>query len=325
MTGAAGQAALAGSERPRIGAVPPRLVPGDTVEVCSPCSPPEAELLDAALDAVRSWGLRVRERPHTRSRHPRFGYLAGEDADRARDLADAITAPDSAAVLCARGGDGAHRTLDRLDPGLLRDAPAKAFVGFSDITALHEALAVDLGAPTLHGPVIGSHYFAHDTAAQEDLKAVLFAPETRTELAPPGAVTLIGGRARGVLAGGNLSLLAGGVGTPHSRPSAAGTLVLLEDINEDVSTLDRYVTQLLRSGWLEGARGVIGGSWGGCTPDDATIRAMLAERLAPLGVPVVDGFGFGHIPAQITVPLGAEAELDTAGTPTLRLDAPALA
>jgi muramoyltetrapeptide carboxypeptidase len=283
-----------------------------------------ADRLDASLDILRGWGLHVREGAHLRDRHPVLPYLAGTDADRAADLTRAWLDPDTAAVLCARGGDGAHRTLDLLDFAALRAAPPKALVGFSDVTALHEAFAVDVGVATLHGPVVGTGYFVGDPVAAAELRATLFAPETRTVLAPPGAETLVGGTARGTLIGGNLSLLNDGLLTPHSRPSAAGGLLLLEDVHEDVSRLDRMLTQLLRSGWMRGVAGVLLGSWTDCTPGYRTVRELMVERLTPLGVPVVGEFAFGHRPAQLTVPLGVTATLD-ADARTLTLDTPALA
>nr|WP_156000081.1 LD-carboxypeptidase [Streptomonospora sp. PA3] len=300
--------------------------PGDAVGVVAPCSPVAGELLDAGLDVLRGWGLEVVEGEHLRGHHPRLPYLAGTDADRAADLQRAWLDPRTAAVFCARGGDGAHRVLDHLDFAELRRAPAKTLVGFSDVTALHEAFAVELGAATLHAPVLALESFTEDTRATEHLHTTLFEPERATVLTAPGgeaAETLVPGTARGVTMGGNLSVLNDSLAAPHSRPSARGGLLLLEDVNEDVSRIDRMLTQLLRSGWLEGVAGVLLGSWQGCTPDAATVRTLMLERLAPLGVPVVGEFGFGHRPAQITVPLGAPATVD-ADARTLTLDRPAL-
>ncbi|QBI53739.1 S66 peptidase family protein [Streptomonospora litoralis] len=300
-----------------------RLHPGDAVSVVAPCSPVPGDVLDAGLAVLRGWGLEVVEGEHLRGSHPRLPYLAGTDAERAADLQRAWLDPRTSAVVCARGGDGAHRVLDRLDFTELRSAPAKVLVGFSDVTALHEAFAVELGAATLHGPVVGLESFTEDAAAAEHLRTTLFAPESATVLTAPGAETLVAGRARGVTVGGNLSVLNDSLAAPHSRASAAGGLVLLEDVAEDVSRIDRMLTQLLRSGWMEGAAGVLLGSWARCTPDAATVRTLMLERLAPLGVPVVGEFGFGHRPAQLTVPLGAAAVLD-AGARTLALERPAL-
>ncbi|CAM4014931.1 LD-carboxypeptidase [Nocardiopsis rhodophaea] len=303
---------------------PPRLRPGDRVSVVAPCSPVTPDRLDAALETVRGWGLEVVCGTHLRDRHPSLPYLAGHDADRAADLQAAWADPDTAAVLCARGGDGAHRTLDLLDFEELRRGPAKLLVGFSDVTALHEAFAVELGTTTLHGPVIATQYFVEDQAAQEELRATLFEPESRLKLTSPTADTLVGGTAHGVLTGGNLSLLCGGLGAPYSRSSAAGCILLLEDIREHVTRIDRMLTQLLRTGWMRGVAGVVLGSWTECEPGPESIRELMLDRLAPLGVPVVGEFGFGHLPGQLTVPLGAGATLD-ADARTLTLDEPALA
>ncbi|GAA4889961.1 S66 peptidase family protein [Streptomonospora salina] len=300
-----------------------RLRPGDAVSVVAPCSPVPADMLEAGLAVLHGWGLEAVAGAHLRGRHPRLPYLAGTDAERAADLQRALADPRTSAVLCARGGDGAHRVLDGLDFGELRRAPVKPLVGFSDVTALHEAVAVELGAAGLHGPVVALESFAEDPVAAEHLRTTLFAPEEAAVLSVPGAETLVGGVARGVTAGGNLSVLNDSLAAPHSRRSARGAIVLLEDVAEDVSRIDRMLTRMLRSGWLDGAAGLVLGSWERCTPDASAVRTLLLERLAPLGVPVVGEFGFGHRAAQLTVPLGAAATLD-ADACTLVLDRPAL-
>ncbi|WP_046471978.1 S66 peptidase family protein [Allosalinactinospora lopnorensis] len=302
---------------------PDRLRPGDRVSVVAPCSPAPPWRLGTALRLLRRWGLRPVLAPHVRDRHPALPYLAGTDSDRARALQHAWLNPHTAAVLCVRGGDGAHRMLDLLDFAEMRCADPKILVGFSDITALHEAFAVELGVASLHGPVIAGRYFVGDPAAAEELRATLFEPESRQKLTSPNAETLLGGRARGVTIGGNLSLLNDGLATPHSRSSAEGGLVLLEDINEDIARVDRMLTHLLRSGWMRGAAGVLLGSWTDCPPGPEAIRELMLERLSPLGIPVVWGLDFGHCAGQLTIPLGVRATLD-ADTATLTLDEPAL-
>jgi muramoyltetrapeptide carboxypeptidase len=302
---------------------PTRLRPGDRVSVVAPCSPAPPWRLRAAMRLLRRWGLRPVLAQHVRDRHPALPYLAGTDSDRARDLQHAWLDPHTAAVLCVRGGDGAHRMLDLLDFAELRRTVPKVLVGFSDITALHEAFAVELGVVTLHGPVIASHYFVGDPVAAGELRATLFEPESRQKLTSPNAETLLGGSARGVTIGGNLSLLNDGLVTPHSRSSAEGCLVLLEDIGEDIARVDRMLTHLLRSGWMRGAAGVLLGSWTDCPPGPKAIRELMLERLSPLGIPVVWGLDFGHCAGQLTIPLGVRATLD-ADTAVLTLDEPAL-
>ncbi|MEU3250750.1 LD-carboxypeptidase [Streptomyces sp. NPDC006997] len=300
---------------------PARLAPGARVAVVAPSGPVPEERLQAGLDVLRGWDLDPVVAPHVLDRHGTFDYLAGADADRAADLQNAWCDPSVAAVLCARGGYGVQRMVDLLDWEAMRAAGPKVFVGYSDITALHEAFATRLGLVTLHGPMTAAVDFLKNARAQDHLRATLFAPETARTVASAGRA-LVPGRARGVLLGGCLSLLAADLGTPHARPSARGGLLCLEDVGEETYRLDRYLTQLLRSGWLDGVRGVLLGSWAECDPYDE-VRALLADRLGGLGVPVVEEFGFGHCEGALTVPFGVAAELD-ADRATLTLDEPAL-
>ncbi|MGW1891365.1 S66 peptidase family protein [Streptomyces sp. NPDC002004] len=300
---------------------PARLGPGDRVAVVAPSGPVPEERLQAGLDLLRGWDLDPVVAPHVLDREPAFDYLAGTDADRAADLQQAWCDPAVAGVFCARGGYGAQRMADLLDWDALRAAGPKVFVGFSDITALHEAFAARLGLVTLHGPMAAGIDFVKNAAAQEHLRATLFAPETvRTIRA---GRPLVPGRAAGVTLGGCLSLLAAETGTPYARSSARGGLVFLEDVGEETYRLDRCLTQLLRAGWFDSVAGVVLGSWEGCSPYEE-LRRLFLDRLGGLGVPVVEEFGFGHCEGALTVPFGVRAELD-AGAGTLTLDEPALA
>lgn len=206
----------------------------------------------------------------------------------------------------------------------MRAAGPKVFAGFSDVTVLHQAFATRLGLVTLYGPAAAGVDFLKNARAQEHLRATLFEPESvRTVKAvPPGGAALVPGRARGITLGGCLSLLASDLGTPHAHPGARGGLLLVEDIGESPYRMDRYLTQLLRTGWLDGVAGIVLGSWAGCGPY-GELRAVLADRLGGLGVPVVEEFGFGHGEGALTMPLGVGAELD-AEVGTLTLDEPAL-
>ncbi|WP_282701259.1 LD-carboxypeptidase [Streptomyces sp. CC219B] len=300
---------------------PHRLAPGARVAVVAPSGPVPEERLQAGLDVLRGWDLDPVVAPHVLDRHTAFDYLAGTDADRAADLQHAWCDPSVDAVICARGGYGVQRMTDLLDWDAMRAAGPKVFVGFSDITALHEAFARRLGLATLHGPMAAGIDFLKNARAQEHLKATLFAPESVRTITSGGRA-LVPGRARGVTLGGCLCLLAAELGTPYARPSAAGGLLCLEDVGEETYRLDRYLTQLLRSGWLDGIRGVLLGSWQDCDSYDR-VRTLLLDRLGGLGVPMAEEFGFGHCEGALTIPFGVAAELD-AEAGTLTLDEPAL-
>ncbi|MEE4542745.1 LD-carboxypeptidase [Streptomyces sp. V4-01] len=305
---------------------PGRLRPGDRVGIVAPSGPVPPERLAAGMDILRGWDLDPVPAPHVCDGHP-SGYLAGTDHDRAQDLARMWCDPSIAAVLCARGGYGVQRMVDLVDWDAMRAAlpagpPPKPLIGYSDITALHEAFATRLGVATLHGPMAAAPTFLEDPATQEHLRRTLFAPEDVRVLAPPTARTLVGGRAEGVTLGGCVSLLASDLGTPWARPSAAGGLLALEDVGEEPYRLDRILTQLLRSGWFDGVAGILLGSWQDCGPYEE-VRALFLDRLGGLGVPIVEEFGFGHSPSTLTLPLGVPAVLD-ADAGTLVLHEPAL-
>lgn len=318
----------------------PRLVPGDTVAIVAPSGPVPADRLDAGVAVLRSWDLEVREMPQVRGRLKGREYLAAPDAARAADLMGAWCAPDVAAVFCARGGYGAQRMVDLLDWDALAEAGPRVLVGFSDVTALHQAFGARLGLSTIHGPVVTS-LGAGDDLSREHLRRTLFTPEDALLLvsagagagagaeagagavARAGAEVLAAGRAEGVLVGGNVTLLAAEVGTSTSM-TAAGSIALLEDVTAKLYRLDRALSQLLRSGWFDGVIGIVTGSFTGCGSEDA-VRRLLLDRLAPLGVPLLVGAPFGHRPRNLALPLGVPARLeaDAAGG-TLTLLAPAL-
>uniref|UniRef100_A0AAU2UZW4 LD-carboxypeptidase n=1 Tax=Streptomyces sp. NBC_00003 TaxID=2903608 RepID=A0AAU2UZW4_9ACTN len=303
---------------------PPRLRPGARIAVVAPSGPVVEERLQAGLDVLRGWDLDPVTTPQVADVHRELRYLAGEDERRARDFQRAWCDPAVDAVMCARGGYGAQRMVDLLDWNALRAAGPKVLIGYSDVTALHEAFAVRLGLATLYGPMASALAFIKNAATQESLRTTLFEPEAAMTLGLPGARALIPGRARGVTLGGCLCLLTADLATPHARPSAAGGLLLLEDIGEEDYRLDRMLTQLLRAGRLDGVTGVALGSWLECGPYEESVRPVLYDRLARLGVPVVENLGFGHCDTALTMPLGVPAVLDADGG-TVTLERPALA
>lgn len=291
---------------------PRRLAPGDRVAVVAPAGPVPADRLDAGLAVLHGWGLDVVEMPHARDRLGRLPYLAATDEERAGDLMAAWCDPDVAAVVCARGGYGVQRMLDHLDWDALAAAGPKVLVGFSDITALHQAFAARLGLATVHGPVVTS-LGSGDDVSRAHLRDLLLGPVAGLSLTPEPVDALAGGRAEGVLVGGNVALLAADAGTPTWRP-ATGGIALLEDLDESPYSLDRMLTQLLRAGWFDGVRGIALGQFTGCGTLEEQ-RALFADRLGRLGVPVLLGVPVGHADRNLAVPLGVPAALDAdAGT-----------
>lgn len=297
---------------------PPALRVGDRVAVLSASSPVEPELLPDAVDALRFAGLEPVVYPSALDTGSMRGYLAGDDSVRTGDLRTALLDDSIAGIFHACGGSGAQRTLEALDwTGLDAVAP-KVVVGFSDVTAVLEALAGKLGWASVHGPVL----IYGDRPSHAALLQMLMRPEDCCELTFPDARTTVPGTGRGITMGGNLCLLMASLGTETSWPARGGILLLEEESEEDYR-IDRMLTQLRRSGYLDGVAGIVCGHWENCG-EPAAIEAILQERLGDLGAPMIVGAPIGHGGRNLPWPIGIEATLD-ADARTVRLAAPALA
>lgn len=292
---------------------PPRLAPGARVALIAPAGPVADARIRRAGARLRRLGL---EPVEGRAVRERAGYLAGDDATRARDVSWALSDPAIDAVWSLRGGYGSMRLWSRLDLALLRSHP-RPFIGFSDNTSLHLAAQAHR-VVSFHGPHAGAERFTAMTS--ECLRRVLFRPEPPGALpaarSGPGPRALVGGRAEGRLAGGNLSLLAAAAGTPYAL-SCQGRILLLEEVDEPVYRVDRMLEQLAASGALAGVRGLAIGRFTRIRTDTPgrPLAAVLEELAGALGVPSVAGLPFGHVDDTWTLPLGARARLDAdAGT-----------
>jgi muramoyltetrapeptide carboxypeptidase len=297
--------------------------------VAPSAAPNDPERIRFAIDTVESLGFKVKPGAHL---FDRDGYLAGSDAARADDL-NAMFADDGVdAIWCVRGGYGASRILPALDYALMQRKP-KALIGYSDITALHMAIHRHAGLVTFHGPVA---FRAFTPYSLGEIKRVLWTPQTPVCLGGPPpfpraegwldaenrVATLVPGRARGRLLGGNLCLMSHLCGTPYF-PDLRGAILFLEDVEEAYYRIDRMLTQLWLSGALAGVAGIAFGKFTNCNPSqfflqNRPLEDILAERCRALGVPTISGIMVGHIEDQTTLPVGCLAELDAdAGTLTL--------
>jgi muramoyltetrapeptide carboxypeptidase len=228
--------------------------------------------------------------------------------------------PEIAGILFATGGSGSQRTLAAMDWSGIADRPPKVLAGYSDVTAILEAVAMKLGWASLHSPMVMAAG-SGDPYTFSSWTRTLLQPDRATDLRFPAATTVNGGTARGVTLGGNLTLLMSSLATDTSRPAAGGVLLIEEESEADYR-IDRMLTQLRRSGYLDGVAGIICGSFTGCG-ETADIEAILVERLATDGVPMISWANIGHGVPQQTFPIGIAAELD-ADARTLRLLDPPL-
>jgi len=247
------------------------------------------------------------------------GFCAGRDEHRLADLDDAFADPEVRAIITTRGGAGAYRIANSINFDAVRADP-KPVVGFSDITYLHLALWHHCRIRSIHGALAGP-------TAQATVRQLLMTTDPLTVHRRDSAVSATvssPGRASGPLIGGNLTSVATSIGS--HLPSLDGAIVFLEDLrHKGLGLVDRRLTQLIRSGSLDGIAGVVLGSFDGfrdVVDRGWTIVDVLQDRLGGLGVPIVGGIFAGHDlngidgrPDQTALPLGATAEIDAdAGT-----------
>ncbi|MDZ7881128.1 MAG: LD-carboxypeptidase [Saprospiraceae bacterium] len=305
---------------------PKRLKVGDTLGVVALASSVSEKAIARATESLRGLGFKLK---FGKNLNAQKGYLAGTDEQRLEDLHWAFSDPEVDAVWCIRGGYGVTRILPKVDFKLIKKNP-KIFIGYSDITALHVAIHQKTGLVTFHGPVGTSDYTAFTKPnvlnvltnptpqyklvhSEENLKkeSNLFKPEV-----------IKAGKCRGQLIGGNLSLLSALDGTPFALGNLKGKILFMEDIDERPYRIDRMLTQMLQSHDLTKLAGIALGVFEGCNPkpdeNSLSLIECLKDRLGNLGIPVIYGLSFGHISNQYTLPVGIEAEMDTAtGTLTL--------
>ncbi|MDT9176777.1 MAG: LD-carboxypeptidase [Limnospira sp. PMC 1291.21] len=289
---------------------PPRLRVGDTVGIIAPSGWITTQELKFVTWQLMQQGLNPKAAPHLMDK---YGYLAGLDRDRAADVNTMFADPNIRGIITAAGGWGAARILPLLDYNIIRNNP-KVIIGYSDITSLLLAIYSQCNFITFHGLLGTSHWRSFSV---NYLKRVLFTGEAVT-FENPGNIrveTITSGSARGQLVGGNLSVLAGLVGSEY-LPNWSGKILFIEDINEDVYRVDRLLTQLKLAGILDQLSGFIFGQCSRCSPgregeSSFSLWEVLVDHIQPLGIPAWYGSAIGHIRDQFTIAIGGMVEINS--------------
>jgi muramoyltetrapeptide carboxypeptidase len=290
-----------------------------TIAVVAPSSPPQTRSeIEQATDYFEALGHQVVFGPNHRKVH---GYLAGTDDERAADLQWALSEPgiDMVHMLC--GGYGAARLHDRIDWGAVGEP--RIVCGFSDITAIHLALAEHAGWVTFYGPNFvrftrrkdeltqETKYWFHRAFQPEPLGRVFEDPED------PYVLTVGGGSVEAPLVGGCLTLLCSSIGTQYELQTD-GCVLMVEDLNTETYLVDTALNHLIRAGKLDNAAGFVFGTNVNLKPltvpeaaeSMLSIEEILDELIAPLGIPAIANVPVGHGKHMATMPLGATVRLD---------------
>jgi muramoyltetrapeptide carboxypeptidase len=281
--------------------IPPPLKPGDLLRVIAPSG--AVRELEAFLQGVEIWRSRGYQVEINLEIEDKWGYLAGKDETRRRQLAEAWKDPKCRGILCARGGYGSTRLLE----DWTWQHELKWLIGFSDITALLWSL-YKVGISGVHAPVLTTLASEPDWSKQR-----LFDWVEGRRLVPLKGCGWGGGVVKGTLLPGNFTVATHLLNTPL-QPSFDGVILALEDVTEAPYRIDRLLTQWRMSGELQKVRGIALGSFSRCDPPpnipSFSVEEVLRDRLSNLNIPIVSDLPFGHDGCNAALPVGVQVTLD---------------
>ena len=276
---------------------PEKLKKGDTIAIIAPSGEVDMEKIKKTVCFFEKSGFKVRLGKNIDKCR---NYLAGSDEERLEDLHNAFADKEIKAIICARGGYGAIRLINKIDYELIKNNP-KIFCGYSDITALSAMILKKTGLITFSGPMAQGDF---GQAKSDDFTINSFF-ETLTE----GKCTLsanngTSANVSGILFGGNLATIVSLCGPPLIPDEKF--IFFVEDIGEPVYKIDRYFTQLLNiEKFRNNIAGVALGEFLNIDNQD-----FLDDFFNNLGLPVAGIFPISHGKTKATVPYGAVARIE---------------
>lgn len=294
---------------------PKAIKPGDVIGVIAPASAPTSqEKIDKGAEYLEGLGYRVRLGKNVRALR---GFLAGSDEQRVNDLNEMFADKQVKAIIAVRGGYGTPRLLPLIDYSLIRRNP-KILVGYSDLAALQLAVFRKTGLVSFSGPMVAVEMFKGiDPFTEEHFwKMITYTGKLGRVHSPELRPVALhhSGKSSGLLLGGNLSLITSLAGTPY-LPSFKGSILYLEEIEEECYRFDRMMNHLKLMGILKDAKGILIGELTDVKPSDTTKPYLTAEEvlidyLSPLRKPVLKGLAYGHIARKLTMPVGIHARMN---------------
>jgi muramoyltetrapeptide carboxypeptidase len=269
----------------------PFLSKNDIVAIVAPGRKIKREEVDAAIKILDGWEVKtVLAQNIFSSKH---SYLAGTDEERLEDFQTMIDDDSVKAIICARGGYGSTRIVDRLNFHTLLQKP-KWIVGFSDITAIHLKL-FSMGIQSIHGtmPVLFAKENSKESVAQ--LHNVLFGGQCVLNAAHQSINRE--GKSSGQTVGGNLSLILDSMAT-NTELDLDGKILIIEEVDEYSYRIDRMMIQLKRAGKLKNLSGLVVGHFtdikNGEIKYSETFEELILDAVSEYQYPVAFGFPTGH-------------------------------
>ena len=283
---------------------PPPLVKGDYIGVVAPSYAPRPGWLTRGVKALERAGYGVILDSEI-SEARRFQRL--EDERRAENFMGIWLDPRVKAVIGGTGGYGAVRMIPHLEPEVFRRNP-KAFVGYSDITALHLWLMRRSGLRVFHGPTVDDLIPSTRDPTMSSLLTALTTPRPTTKMGRDVARTVRPGRATGRLTGGNLSLVSQTIGTPYEIDTR-DAILFLEETRDPMSFADERLVHLRAAGLLRHVKGIVFGHLSLDRSEEDEFEDFIIDLVSDLDVPIIMDFPAGHEVPNLTIPIGTDVEL----------------
>jgi muramoyltetrapeptide carboxypeptidase len=288
---------------------PPYLNPGDTIGLVCPAG---YMTMDKVAECIRvlteEWGFKVKVGKTIGGESET--YFSGTDDERLEDFQRMLDDEEVKAILCARGGYGTGRIIERIDFKKFRKNP-KWIVGYSDVTVLHSHLYSNLYISSLHAPMAAAFNDAgYINRYVQSLRAALEGKKAKYSCEPH--VFNKKGEAIGELLGGNLALLSHLVGT-DSDIKTKGRILFIEDVGEYLYNVDRMMHQLKRSGKLAKLAGLIIGGFSEMKdterPFGKSAYEIIHEVIEEYDYPVCFGFPVSHEKENYALKIGVGYKL----------------
>jgi muramoyltetrapeptide carboxypeptidase len=295
--------------------LPRPLKVGDTIGIIAPASAAKRISLQKGIQYLKSQGFKVKTAINLS--RGKF-YLAGSDESRIESLETFFLDPEIDGIICARGGYGIMRIIDKIGYDKLSEIPPKVFVGYSDITALQMALLNKLGWISYSGPMVASDMGKEFDSFSENWlwKMVMTHPYPIELKNPPERQLTVfrEGVAEGKLIGGCFSLITPLLGTSYI-PSLKDAILVIEDIDEKTYHLDKLFQIARLHGVFDQIAGLIVGDFVDCLPKKPskcfTVEDYLRDFVGSYKFPVITNFAYGHIKRRFTLPFGIRAKIET--------------
>ena len=320
--------------------VPGRIREGDTVAIVSPSFGAVGQFphrTERGLAYLESLGLRVRLMSHAAET---AGWVSSSAGSRVADIHEAFSDDQVTAIVCGIGGNHSNQLLPLLDYDLIRRHP-KIFQGYSDITVLHWAFAKHANLRTFYGPALVTQMAEYPSVlpfTDRFMRATWFGESPiefepaaewtdehmewadKTDLTRPramqpstGWVCVRAGAAEGWLIGGCIESVCWHIKGSDAWLDLNGAVLFLETSEEAPSPahVDAYLVDLENLGVFEQIRGlVIGRPMGYSADQTEQLWAVVSDRTAHSGVPVLGNVDCSHTDPMLTMPIGSKVALD---------------